>query len=137
MNFVKSTQIKFTIAVILSPAYSRVRGDTLGTYYDPINGIMDNNNIDLIINFALKTKRLLKKEDKDDTGVTYYIGSLLPTSSTSITVKYWYRYHPHFSSHSHSHIIHPPLHPQSTLTQHSPSSPQTCLHRARHYPLVG
>ena len=33
---------------------------------------MDNNNIDLIINFALKTKRLLKKEEKekDDTGVT-------------------------------------------------------------------
>ena len=46
------------------------RGDTLGTYYDSINNIMDNNNIDLIINFALKTKRLLKKDDKDDTGVT-------------------------------------------------------------------
>ena len=52
------------------PAYSRIRGDTLGTYYDSINNIMDNNNIDLIINFALKTKRLLKKEEKDDTGVT-------------------------------------------------------------------
>ena len=52
------------------PAYSRIRGDTLGTYYDFINNIMDNNNIDLIINFALKTKRLLKKEEKDDTGVT-------------------------------------------------------------------
>ena len=52
------------------PAYSRMRGDTLGTYYDSINDIMDNNNIDLIINFELKTKRLLKKEDKDDTGVT-------------------------------------------------------------------
>ena len=52
------------------PPYSRMRGDTLGTYYDSINDIMDNNNIDLIINFALKTKRLLKKEDKDDTGVT-------------------------------------------------------------------
>ena len=39
------------------PAYSRIRGDTLGTYYDSINNIMDNNNIDLIINFALKTKR--------------------------------------------------------------------------------
>ena len=52
------------------PAYSRVRGDTLGTYYDSINDIMDNNNIDLVINFALKTKRLRKKEDKDDTGVT-------------------------------------------------------------------
>ena len=47
-----------------------MRGDTLGTYYDSINDIMDNNNIDLIINFALKTKILLKKEDKDDTGVT-------------------------------------------------------------------
>ena len=44
--------------------------DTLGTYYESINNIMDNNNIDLIINFALKTKRLLKKEEKDDTGVT-------------------------------------------------------------------
>ena len=32
------------------PAYSRIRGDTLGTYYDSINNIMDNNNIDLIIN---------------------------------------------------------------------------------------
>ena len=31
---------------------------------------MDNNNIDLIINFALKNKRLPKKEEKDDTGVT-------------------------------------------------------------------
>ena len=39
------------------PAYSRIRGDTLGTYYDSINNIKDNNNIDLIINFALKTKR--------------------------------------------------------------------------------
>ena len=37
------------------PAYSRIRGDTLVTYYDSINNIMDNNNIDLIINFALKT----------------------------------------------------------------------------------
>ena len=53
-----------------SLAYSRIRGDTLGTYYDSNNNIMDNNNIDLIINFALKTKRLLKKEEKDDTGVT-------------------------------------------------------------------
>ena len=51
------------------PAYSSIRGDTLNTYYDSINDIMDNNNIDLIINFLLKTKRLLKKEDKDDTGV--------------------------------------------------------------------
>ena len=25
------------------PAYSRMRGDTLGTYYDSINDIMDNN----------------------------------------------------------------------------------------------
>ena len=52
------------------PAYSRIRGDTLGTYYDSINNIMDNNNIDLRIYIALKTKRLLKKEEKDDTGVT-------------------------------------------------------------------
>ena len=52
------------------PAYSRIRGDTLGTYYDIINNIMDNNKIDLIINFALKTKILLKKEEKDDIGVT-------------------------------------------------------------------
>ena len=43
------------------PAYSRMRGDSLGTYYDSINKIMDNNNIDLIINFALKTKRLITK----------------------------------------------------------------------------
>ena len=43
------------------------------TCYESINNIMDNNNIDLIINFALKTKRLLKKEEKekDDTGVTF------------------------------------------------------------------
>ena len=52
------------------PAYSHIRDDTLGTYYDSINNIIDNNNIDLIIIFAHKTKRLLKKEDKDDTGVT-------------------------------------------------------------------
>ena len=52
------------------PAYSRIRGDTLGTYNDSINNIMDNKNIDLIINFALKTKRLLKKKEKDDTGLT-------------------------------------------------------------------
>ena len=38
----------------------------MGTYYDSINDIMDNNNVDLIINFALITKRLLNKEDKDD-----------------------------------------------------------------------
>ena len=56
------------------PAYLRIRGDTLGScsryLYDSINNIMENTNIDLIINFALKTKRLLKKEEKDDTGVT-------------------------------------------------------------------
>ena len=28
------------------PAYSRIRGNTLGTYFDSINNIMDNNNID-------------------------------------------------------------------------------------------
>ena len=28
-------------------------------------------------------------------------------------INYWYRYHPHFSSHSHPHIIHPPPHPHS------------------------
>ena len=55
-----------------------MRGDTLGTYYDSINDIMDNNNIDLIINFALQTKRLLNKEDKDDTGVTYNLYCLHP-----------------------------------------------------------
>ena len=68
------------------PAYSRIRGDTLGTYYDSINNIMDNNNIDLIINFALKTKRLLNKEEKDDTGDRSNIESLLPSSPTSMTV---------------------------------------------------
>ena len=52
------------------PAYSLIRGDTLGTYYDSINDIMDNNNIDLIITLHLQLKGLLKKEDKDDTGVT-------------------------------------------------------------------
>ena len=60
------------------PAYSRIRGDTLCTYYDYINNIMDNNNIDLIINFTLKTKRLLKKKEKDDTGVTYNLYCLHP-----------------------------------------------------------
>ena len=40
------------------PAYSSIRGDTLGTYYDSIKDIMDTNNIDLITNFALKIKRL-------------------------------------------------------------------------------
>ena len=60
------------------PAYSRISVDTLGTYYDSINNITDNNNINLIINFALETKRLLKKEDKDDTGVTYNLSCLHP-----------------------------------------------------------
>ena len=71
-NFPNCTEIEETVAHYIGqcPAYSRVRGDTLGTYYDSINDIVDNNNIYLIINFALKTKRLLKKEDKDDTGVT-------------------------------------------------------------------
>ena len=66
------TDIEETVAHYIGqcPAYSRIRGDTLGTYYDSINDIMDNNNIDLIIKFTLKTKRLLKKEDEDDTGVT-------------------------------------------------------------------
>ena len=36
------------------PAYSCIRGDTLGTYYDSINDIMDKNNIDLIIKLELK-----------------------------------------------------------------------------------
>ena len=71
-NCPNCTDTEETVAhyIGLCPAYSRIRGDTLGTYYDSINNIMDNNNIDLIINFALKTKRLLKKEEKDDTGVT-------------------------------------------------------------------
>ena len=71
-NSPNCTDTEETVAHYISqcPANSRIRGDTLGTYYDSINNIMDNNNIDLIINFALKTKRLLKKEEKDDTGVT-------------------------------------------------------------------
>ena len=52
------------------PTYLNIRGDILGTYYDSINNIMDNNSIDLIIKFALKTKRLMKNEDKDNSGVT-------------------------------------------------------------------
>ena len=52
------------------PAFSRIRGDILNTYYDSISDIMDNNSIDQLINFAIKSKRLLKEEDKDDTGVT-------------------------------------------------------------------
>ena len=47
-----------------------IRADTLGTYYDSISDIMDNNSMDSLINYTLKTKRLLKNEDKDDTGVT-------------------------------------------------------------------
>ena len=46
------------------PAYSRIRGETLCTYYDSINNNTDNNNIDLIINFALQTKIQLKKEER-------------------------------------------------------------------------
>ena len=67
-----------TLVSVHCPAYSRIRGDTLGTYYDSINNIMDNNNIDLIINFALKTKRLLKKEENDDAGVTQNLYCLHP-----------------------------------------------------------
>ena len=52
------------------PTYYRIRGDILGTYYDSINNIVDNNNMDTIISYALKTKRLMKDEDKDNTGVT-------------------------------------------------------------------
>ena len=62
-NCLNCTDTEETVAHYIGqcPAYSRIRGDKLGTYYDSINNIMDNNNIDLIINFALKTKRLLKK----------------------------------------------------------------------------
>ena len=72
-NCPNCTDTEETVAHFIGqcPAYSRIRGDTLGTYYDSINDIMDNNNFDLIINFALKTKKLLKKVDKEDTGVTY------------------------------------------------------------------
>ena len=66
------------------PAYSRIRGNTLGTYYDSINNIMDNN-IDLIINFALKTKRLLKSKERGR-GCRSSIESLLLSSPTSMTV---------------------------------------------------
>ena len=52
------------------PTYMSIRADTLGTYYDSISDIMDNNSMDSLINYTLKTKRLLKNEDKDDTGVT-------------------------------------------------------------------
>ena len=62
-NCPNCTDIEETVAHCIGqcPAYPRVRGDTLGTYYDSISNIMDNNNIDRTINFALKTKRLLKK----------------------------------------------------------------------------
>ena len=102
-NCPNCTDIEKTVAHFIGqcPVYPRVRGDTLGTYNNSINDIMNNNNIDLIINFALKTlytrypivaralglgrvrarakescinqnstTRLLKKEDKDDIGVT-------------------------------------------------------------------
>ena len=52
------------------PTYYRIRGDILGTYYESINNIVDKNSMDSIINYALTTKRLMKDEDKDNTGVT-------------------------------------------------------------------
>ena len=50
--------------------YCRIRGDILGTYYDSINNIVDKNSMDPIITYALKTKRLMKDGDKDNTEVT-------------------------------------------------------------------
>ena len=46
------------------PAYSLIRGDTLSTYYDSINDIMDNNNIDLIITLHLQLKDCLRKRTR-------------------------------------------------------------------------
>ena len=134
-NCTNCTDTEETVAHYIGqcPAYSRIRGDTLGTYYDSINSIMDNNNIDLIINLTLKTKKLLKKAEKDDKGVTYNLyylhplplwvgdGIILTLAATHTLTSY---------------IPHLTLTPtQSTFTLHSPSSPQTCLHRTRHYPL--
>ena len=47
-------------------------GDSVQWGFRPVGipGGNHNNNIDLIINFALKSKRLLKKEKNDDAGVT-------------------------------------------------------------------
>ncbi len=53
------------------PAFMRIRGNTLGTYYDSINDIMDNNSMDALISYTLQTKRLQRTEEEtDNTGVT-------------------------------------------------------------------
>ena len=52
------------------PATSQLRGNMFHDFYLSINDIFDNHNITTIINYANKTRRFIKPEDLDQTGVT-------------------------------------------------------------------
>ena len=89
-NCPNCTDTEETVAQYIGqcPAYSRIRGKTLGTYYDSINDMMENNNIYLIINFALKTKRLLRNRTRmtlDTAFIPYlYDSKVLVSVSSSL-----------------------------------------------------
>ena len=52
------------------PATTHLRGHYFNEYYLSINDIFDNIHITTIIKYTNKTKRLLKPEDIDNTGIT-------------------------------------------------------------------
>ncbi|KAL5247447.1 hypothetical protein ACHWQZ_G019358 [Mnemiopsis leidyi] len=63
------------------PATTQLRGHYFNEYYLSINDIFDNIHITTIIKYTNKTKRLLKPEDIDNTGITS-ASSLSLTSGT-------------------------------------------------------
>ena len=52
------------------PALSQLRGEIFNTYYASLSDIFENHNINMIVKYAHKSKRLLLQEDKDQGGVT-------------------------------------------------------------------
>ena len=65
-------EIEETVAHFIGqcPAHMKLRGEFFNTFYSSINDIIDNNNLNNIITYAIKTRRFLLAEDKDDSGVT-------------------------------------------------------------------
>ena len=52
------------------PAFSRLRGEFFQDFYMTVTDIFDNNNINKIVDYALKTKRFQSAEEQDKVGIS-------------------------------------------------------------------
>ena len=52
------------------PAYSQIRADYFHTYHSNTDDIFNKQSLTRIVGYALKTKRFLTPEEKDQSGVT-------------------------------------------------------------------